>query len=178
MASFSDSDLLDLDGSDTAVMHSTLSDSSPVSDTDGVTSRNCLLSFFPIADCIFPRRSVPLPLASDDRSEADCQFVIILSSVRANNEHGECILFRNVFTVRLGWSRRAHLFNRYFLLISRILLPYFLLVGCCFVVVFTTFHICSHECGQCWYQPGQSCHTRTELNSRMGGGLMHIRVGR
>lgn len=101
-----------------------------------------------------------------------------LSSVRANNEHGECILFRNVFTVRLDWFRRAHLFNRYFLLISRILLPYFLLVGCCFVVVFTTFHICSHECDQCWYQPGQSCHTRTELNSRMGGGLMHIRVGR
>lgn len=30
MASFSDSDLLDLDGSDTAVMHSTLSDSSPI----------------------------------------------------------------------------------------------------------------------------------------------------
>lgn len=59
-----------------------------------------------------------------------------LSSLKTNDEHGECIIFRNVFntrpfTVRLGWFRRAHLFNRYFLLISRILLPCILLVGCC-----------------------------------------------
>lgn len=92
MAFSSDSDLLDLNSSDTAVteyteyseytvVHSTLPDSSPASDTDGVTSKNCLLFFFPITDCIFPCKSVPLPLASDDRSEVDCQFVIILSVI-------------------------------------------------------------------------------------------------
>lgn len=99
MASSSDSDLLDLDGS--GIRHY------PIHLQRPTESFPEIIFYFFFCDCILPRsRSIHFPLTSD-RPEADRQFVTIFSVIIANDEDEKCV-FRSIFNthpleVKLDW---------------------------------------------------------------------------